>query len=187
MGARCIIWTQVTFAIFIPCFFQVTGVFSTLWLVEDGIKKGLFYQTLPGGSIHMEVLDQATLGLQATSAILLLLCAVSCFITTKVYGPDEDGDISNDEDSSCYTFNCLWFYCNIGIYIIASILMLSGCWRIGSQFPMENMGVSFYLCLSSFLLMWLMVVIFICDHICKKRRAEGVFYTLLNKIYEDAI
>jgi hypothetical protein len=75
--------------------------------------------------INFIVLDQATLGLQMTSFILLLFCLISCCITAGVYGPDEYGDIDN-EFRSCFGCNCLWFYCNIGVYVITSkyILMI---------------------------------------------------------------
>ncbi|XP_045175830.2 uncharacterized protein LOC123536582 [Mercenaria mercenaria] len=185
MGTRCVVWCQVTFGILVPWCLQMIGVFSPYWLIENGVSKGLFYQRLADGSPHLEVLDQATLGLQTTSVILLLFCAISCCITAGIYGPDEDGDIDNAY-RSCNTINCCCFFCNLGFYVIASILMLSGCWRFGSQFPMENIGVSFYLCLSSFLLIWLMIFIFICDQVCKKKRDDGVYHTLTQKIYEDA-
>ncbi|XP_060577342.1 uncharacterized protein LOC132734585 [Ruditapes philippinarum] len=186
MGLRCVVWCQVSFGIIIPWLLHTFAVFSPFWLIEDGVMKGLFYQRLANGSPYLEVLDQATLGLQTTSFILLLFCLISCCITASVYGPDEDGDIEN-EFRSCFGCNCLWFYCNIGVYVITSILMMSGCWRLGSLFPMEHIGPSFYLCLSSFLLIWLSVFIFICDHVCKRRHADSVYHTLIEKIYDGAL
>ncbi|XP_052779942.1 uncharacterized protein LOC128217102 isoform X2 [Mya arenaria] len=187
MGKCCSVWTQCILGAILPWILHTISLFSNWWVIEDGRKIGLFYQTAEDGSSSMSIPDQASLGLQCTSFCLLTLSTISCVTSIKIFGPDKDDYIDNDDDDTCITCCCGAFYCSIFLYICTSFLIFGGCVRFGSFYPLEKMGVSFYLALSSFLIMWLAILIFFIDLLCKKKKEDKVYETLLEKIYSDAL
>lgn len=65
------------------------------------------------------VADTPTLGLACTSFSLLFIFALVSTLTVLCFGPDSDGDITNDSDDSCICCCASSFYCGIALYIIA--------------------------------------------------------------------
>ncbi|XP_045164002.2 uncharacterized protein LOC123528323 isoform X2 [Mercenaria mercenaria] len=64
-------------------------------------------------------------------------------------------------------------------YNVDGFVMLAACVRFAAIFPMKKIGYAFYHNMAIFCFIWLVVLIFICDHICKRRRDENVFHTLV--------
>lgn len=44
MGKRCVVWAQFVLGACLPCLLQIVGTFTPYWLIQDGMKKGFFYQ-----------------------------------------------------------------------------------------------------------------------------------------------
>ncbi|XP_060587926.1 uncharacterized protein LOC132743421 isoform X2 [Ruditapes philippinarum] len=70
-------------------------------------------------------------------------------------------------------------YVAIGMYIIASFLMLAACIRFASLFPMKKLKSAFYINMATFCYIWLIVLVFIFDHIFKRRNDANVCSTLI--------
>ncbi|XP_053388433.1 uncharacterized protein LOC128551556 [Mercenaria mercenaria] len=177
MKRSVVIFGQISLLSHCPTFFTTILPFSPLWLIQsDGTKRGLINQQLKDSQTpdyNVDVLDGTTLGLLILAIVLLwihgiIFTAVGCMFVMR-----------RTPSGLCYKVFIKCVYVSIGLYIIASFVMLTACVRFAAIFPMEKISYAFYVTMTIFCYIWLVVLIFICDHICKRRRDENVFHTLV--------
>ncbi|XP_060587927.1 uncharacterized protein LOC132743421 isoform X3 [Ruditapes philippinarum] len=62
---------------------------------------------------------------------------------------------------------------------VEGFLMLAACIRFASLFPMKKLKSAFYINMATFCYIWLIVLVFIFDHIFKRRNDANVCSTLI--------
>ncbi|XP_053388434.1 uncharacterized protein LOC128551557 [Mercenaria mercenaria] len=177
-----VIFGQISLLSHFPTILTISLPFSPLWLIEsDGTKRGLINQQLKDSQTldyNVDVLDGTTLGLLILAIVLLwihgiIFTAFGCMLVKRMLV------MRRTPSGLCNKVFIKCVHVSIGLYIIASFVMLTACARFAAIFPMEKISYAFYVTMTIFCYIWLVVLIFICDHICKRRRDENVFHTLV--------
>ncbi|XP_053388435.1 uncharacterized protein LOC128551558 [Mercenaria mercenaria] len=177
MKRSIVIIIQIGLLSHCPTFYTTLMLLSSQWLIQsDGTNRGLINQQLKDSQTldyNVDVLDEATLGLLILVNVFLwiqgiIFTAVECMLLMK-----------SAPSGLCHKVFIKCVYISIGLYIIASFVMLAACVRFAAIFPMKKIGYAFFHNMAIFCFIWLVVLIFICDHICKRRRDENVFHTLV--------
>ncbi|XP_060587925.1 uncharacterized protein LOC132743421 isoform X1 [Ruditapes philippinarum] len=167
---------QLFFISYLPTICQFTSFGSTYWLLETGgTYRGLRSQLLKGSTEvdnNVEVLDDPTY-------VLLLLASILLWIQSMIFMCVGVIVASNRLHGCCARLLSKGVYVAIGMYIIASFLMLAACIRFASLFPMKKLKSAFYINMATFCYIWLIVLVFIFDHIFKRRNDANVCSTLI--------